>query len=91
MLFPYVRLEAFPTAGRVLGAAVLAGLPVFFTGLISSRSFRDVRRPAQALGVNLLGAVVGGTLENTVMLAGTQILGALAILLYGLSALSLTE
>jgi len=91
MLFPYVRLDTFPTAGRVLGAAVLVGLPVFFTGLIFSRSFRDVRKPAQALGVNLLGAVGGGTLENTVMLAGTQLPGVLAILLYGLSALCLTE
>jgi hypothetical protein len=91
MMFPYVRLEVFPTAGRVLGATVLVGLPVFFTGMIFSRTFRDVREPAQALGVNLLGAVVGGTLENTVMLAGTQILGVLAILLYGLSALFLKE
>jgi hypothetical protein len=70
---------------------VLVGLPVSFTGLIFSRSFRDVRRPAQALGVNLLGAVVGGTLENTVMLAGTYLLGVLAMLLYGLSALCLRE
>ena len=28
MMFPYVRLEAFPTIGRVLGAALLVGLPV---------------------------------------------------------------
>jgi hypothetical protein len=91
MLFPYIRLDTFPTAGRVLGAAVLVGFPVFFTGLIFSRSFRDVRKPAEALGVNLLGAVVGGTLENTVMLAGTHLLGVLAILLYGLSALCLKE
>ncbi len=86
MIFPYALLEALPTAEKVLAAATLAGLPAFFSGLIFSRSFRDVVHPSEALGVNLLGAVVGGTLENTVMLAGTTVLGALAILLYGLSA-----
>jgi hypothetical protein len=62
------------------------GLPVFFSGLIFSRSFRDVTQPAQALGINLLGAVVGGALENLVMIGGTPILGGLAIVLYGFSA-----
>jgi hypothetical protein len=59
---------------------------VFFSGLIFSRSFRDVTRPAQGLGINLLGAVIGGALENLVMVGGTPILGVLAIGLYGFSA-----
>jgi hypothetical protein len=59
---------------------------VFFSGLIFSRSFRDVAEPAQGLGINLLGAVLGGVLENLVMIGGTPILGLLAVLLYGLSA-----
>jgi hypothetical protein len=37
-----------------------------------------------------MGAVIGGTLENSVMLGGTPILGVLAILVYALSALSLS-
>jgi hypothetical protein len=45
-----------------------------------------VAEPAQGLGINLLGAVVGGVLENLVMVGGTPILGILALLLYGLSA-----
>jgi hypothetical protein len=53
---------------------------------VFSRSFREVRNPAHALGVNLLGAVVGGVLENAVMIGGTPILSALAIALYGASA-----
>jgi hypothetical protein len=69
-----------------VAAATLAGLPVFFSGLIFSRSFRDVAQPAQGLGINLLGAVVGGVLENLVMIGGTPILGILAFLLYGASA-----
>lgn len=86
LVFPYALLNVLPAAGKVLAAATLAGLPVFFSGLIFSRSFRDVAQPSQALGVNLMGAVIGGTLENTVMLAGTPILGALAMFLYLLSA-----
>jgi hypothetical protein len=86
MFVPYSLLGALPATAKVLAAATLAGIPVFFSGLIFSRSFRDVTHPAQALGINLLGAVVGGVLENFVMIGGTLILGILALLLYGLSA-----
>lgn len=86
MFMPYLFLGALPPTAKVLASATLAGLPVFFSGLIFSRSFRDVTQPAQGLGINLLGAVVGGVLENLVMVGGTPILGVLALLLYGLSA-----
>jgi uncharacterized membrane protein len=86
MFLPYSLLDALPGTERVIAAAVLVGLPVFFSGLVFSRSFRDVAHPAQGLGINLLGAVVGGALENLVMIGGTPILGVLAVALYGLSA-----
>ncbi len=89
IFFPYSSLGSLPTAAKVLAAAVLAGLPVFFSGLVFSRSFRDVGEPAKGLGVNLLGAVVGGSLENAVMIGGTSALGWLAVLLYALSAVFL--
>lgn len=82
---PYSLFGGLPVAGKVVATASLAGLPVFFSGLIFSRSFRDVNRPSQGLGINLLGAVVGGALENLVMVGGTPILGVLAFILYGLS------
>lgn len=90
MFLPYSLLSALPTLERVFAAAMLVGLPVFFSGLIFSRSFRDVRQPAQGLGINLLGAVIGGALENLVMIGGTPILGVLAIVLYGFSAAMLS-
>jgi hypothetical protein len=89
MLMPYSVLGGFSTAGKVLAAGTLVGLPVFFSGLVFSRTFRDVAHPAQGLGVNLLGAVVGGALENLVMIGGTPILGVLAIVLYAISAVFL--
>ena len=90
MFLPYSLFSALPALERVFAAAALVGLPVFFSGLIFSRSFRDVAQPAQGLGINLLGAVVGGALENLVMIGGTPILGVLAIVLYGFSAATLS-
>jgi spermine/spermidine synthase len=84
--FPYSAMSALATPAKVVASGVVIGLPVFFSGLVFSRGFRDVRSPAQGLGVNLLGAVIGGVLENAVMVTGTPILGILAILLYGFSA-----
>jgi hypothetical protein len=83
---PYSLLTGATGATKVLVAGLTAGLPIFCSGLIFSRSFADVPRPAVALGVNLFGAVVGGLLENVVMIGGTALLGVLAILLYAGSA-----
>ncbi len=90
-LFPYASLNAVPWAGRMFAAGAIAGLPAFFSGLVFSRSFRDSLRPPQALGLNLLGAMVGGALENTVMIAGMPVLGVLALLLYTFSALTVAN
>jgi SAM-dependent methyltransferase len=91
MFLPYSLLDALPGTEKVVVAGVLVGLPVFFSGLVFSRSFRDVAHPAQGLGINLLGAVVGGALENLVMIGGTPILGVLAVALYGMSAALLSR
>jgi len=91
MVFPYSMLNSLSPAAKWLAAAGLVGLPVFFSGLIFSQSFRAVANPAHALGMNLLGAMVGGVLENAVMLGGIRLLGALAILVYGISALLMGE
>jgi SAM-dependent methyltransferase len=89
MIVPYSILGALPTLEKIVAAGILVGLPVFFSGLVFSGSFRDYGRPARGLGINLLGAVVGGVLENLVMVGGTPILGVLAIALYGASAVAM--
>ena len=86
MFLRYTLLGSLPLVERMLAGALLVGIPVFFSGLIFSQSFCSVPDAAQSLGVNLLGAVVGGILENLVMIGGTPILGILALLLYSLSA-----
>jgi hypothetical protein len=86
LFLPYSTFNILPGNARTLIAAAFAGLPIFFSGILFSRAFRDVARPGEALGVNLMGAVIGGVLENAVMIGGTPILGVLAISLYAFSA-----
>lgn len=68
---------------KVIAAGLLVGVPVFFSGIIFSTSFKVSSHPEKALAVNLFGAIAGGILENAVMLGGINTLGVLAILLYG--------
>lgn len=91
LVFPYSMLGGLPVALKIAVAAMLVGLPVFFSGMVFSRSFRDVAEPSKGLGVNLLGAVIGGSLENAVMIGGTAALGWMAVVLYALSAVFLVR
>jgi spermidine synthase len=86
IVFPYHMVAGFGPLSKVLVAGTVAALPVFFSGLIFSKSFSTASNSHQALGVNLFGAVAGGMLENTVTLGGVPLLGILAVILYGLSA-----
>ncbi len=81
-LFPYASLNAHPISYRMAIAGLLIALPVFFSGLIFSWSLCHCVNVPQALGINLIGSVVGGALETTVMIGGTGVLGPLALLLY---------
>lgn len=82
ILLPYSFLNGAPLGVKILGSGLLVGLPVFFSGLIFSDCFRSVTNPSEALGMNLFGAMIGGMLENLVMIGGTAILGVIAVLLY---------
>ena len=64
---------------------VLALGPMFFSGVIFARSFRDVADPDTAFGSNIAGSVVGGLSESFSMLIGFRYLLLLAILFYVLS------
>jgi hypothetical protein len=91
ILFPYHLILNFSPFMKVIAAGSVAALPVFFSGLIFSTGFSTVSNSSQTLGVNLLGAVAGGVLENTVTIGGIPLLGALAIVLYALSAISIRK
>ena len=87
--FPYPLLNGAASWMKIVVGGGWVALPVFFSGMIFSSSVKRQRCAAEALGINLFGAVVGGILENSVMVGGTPILGALAITLYLMSALAI--
>jgi SAM-dependent methyltransferase len=70
---------------RALAAIALVLAPMFFAGIIFAASFGRSAAPDQAFGMNILGAVVGGVLENFTMLLGFRNLLFVAILIYLLS------
>lgn len=87
--FPYSAINGLSASAKLLVGGGWAALPVFFSGIVFSSSLQRFGRPAEVLGVNLFGAVLGGILENAVMIGGTPILKALALGMYAASAVAL--
>ncbi len=81
-LFPTRTLLEVTASGRLIAAAILVGLPIFFAGLIFALTFRPTSDPGMALGSNLLGAIVGGACESASFLVGLNALIVLALLFY---------
>jgi len=86
--FPYSAINSLGAGAKFLVGGGWAALPVFFSGIVFSTSLQRFGRPAEVLGVNLFGAVLGGLLENAVMIGGTPILKGLALGMYGASAIA---
>lgn len=67
---------------RTLATVFVLGAPFFFAGLVFSRAFSRSAAPQQALGMNILGAILGGCLEYLSMVTGAAALALLALGLY---------
>lgn len=76
---------------KLLVSFVALGLPVIFSGIVFSRAFSKAKEPECALGVNILGALVGGCLEYTSTIVGTNGLTLIAIAIYALSFFTRTR
>ena len=74
-----LKLGFFPKAAA---ASILAGLPIFFAGIIFAISFKSTKHIGSALGSNLLGAVLGGFLEYGSMAFGLNALYIVALVCY---------
>jgi len=85
----FVPFHRIPGSAALVGslAALIFALPVFFAGLLFASEFRSAESPAAALGANMLGAVVGGLLENLSLIIGMKALLLVAAVLYSLAAL----
>jgi hypothetical protein len=67
---------------RLVAAVALAFAPIFVANLIFASRFADTSGSTAAFGANLLGAVLGGTLEYGSLLIGYLALLLLAAALY---------
>jgi len=85
---PFERLPGSPAVVGSFATAVFT-VPVFFAGLLYATEFRTVESPSAALGANMLGAVVGGLLENLSLLLGMRALLLVTMLLYCLAGVGL--
>jgi spermidine synthase len=87
-LVPFASIAGSAAFVGTLAACILA-IPVFFAGLLFATEFRTVESPSAALGANMLGAVVGGLLENCSLIIGLRALLLLAFGLYVLAGVGL--
>jgi hypothetical protein len=85
---PQESLLSLSPVPRFFAATGLAFAPIFLANLIFSRRFRDSQFPTAAFGANLLGAMIGGTLEYLALLTGYRFLLVLVASLYALALLA---
>ena len=81
-LVPQEALLSLGIVPRFLAAAGLAFAPVFTANLVFAERFRETGSAATALGVNLLGAMLGGVLEYAALLVGYRALLVIAAMAY---------
>jgi len=86
---PFARMQGSPALVGMMVAGVFF-IPVVFAGLLFSLEFRDELSPAAALGANVLGAVVGGLLENLSLIVGMRGLIPITIGIYCVAAIALS-
>jgi SAM-dependent methyltransferase len=67
---------------RLLLSSIFFSCPILMAGLIFAISFRDNKQSNLALAFNLIGIVVGGLCEYTVLVAGFRYLIILTMSLY---------
>jgi hypothetical protein len=80
-------LELTPVPRFICGAT-LAFAPIFCANLIFAQRFRDVASLTVAFGANLLGAMLGGTIEYVALITGYHFLLVIVAALYGLAFLT---
>ena len=82
---PLSIFNAMPLVERLVCGGLLLSSPIFFASWIFAITFSKVDVPHNALGMNLLGTLVGGALEYLSMIFGISALNLVAMLLYGLA------
>ena len=84
-LVPAEAPLSLPLIPRFLAASALAFAPVYLANLVFAQRFADVETIGTAFAANLLGAIVGGTLEYLALITGYRFLLIVVGVLYGLA------
>ncbi len=79
---PPEAILGLPLAGRLLWTLLVVPLPIFFAGLVFSRTFDGQPEAPSLLGANLIGAMAGGFGEYLGMLVGHRALLLLVVACY---------
>lgn len=79
---PTQALLDLTPALRLVVAGAVAFVPIFLANLIFAERFRDTDDPTAAFGANLVGAMVGGTLEYVSLVTGYRTLLVVVGILY---------
>jgi hypothetical protein len=79
-------LNRYPLLLRTILGGILNGLPVGFAGVLFSMFLRRSEHSEAALGANVLGAVLGGSLDYLSTLLGLRNLVLLSMGFYALAA-----
>jgi SAM-dependent methyltransferase len=87
-IVPFGRIPGSPAFVGWLAAGFFV-IPVFFAGILFASEFQKADSPSAALGANMLGAVVGGLLENLSLIIGMKALLLVAVVLYCFAGLGL--
>jgi len=85
---PSRTLLALDLAPRFAAATALAFAPIFLANLVFAQRFKNTASSAAAFGANLLGAMVGGTLEYAAVVTGYRALLIVVAVVYGLAFLA---
>lgn len=87
LLVPVSWFSNLAPATRVVAVGTFLAAPVFFSGLIFTRLYREAPRKDIALGSNLLGAVAGGLAEQGSFVFGLRALVGVALSFYVIAVL----
>lgn len=82
---PLSVFNAMPLTERLILGGLVLSLPIFFASWIFAITFSQVDVPHNALGMNLLGTLIGGALEYSSMILGISALNLVAVALYALA------
>jgi hypothetical protein len=84
-LLPFSSMTQLSMLSRaVLGGSVTA-LPVLFSSFIFAKMFKETDLANSALGSNILGGLLGGSIESLSVFFGIRAMALLAIAIYGAS------